>query len=208
MTAVTSVATQSGTSVWNGGFVLGDLIDPAQFISKDAKIASDGTLLSNMNIEQIAKVGADTLGVGMSLNQPVTLSIPATPNKVYRVITSEDGLNWSTVGANSDVSSGTNGKVSFNTQNFSYFALVLPTPIVPPTCTITASSIAVTNGTPVILNWASQNAVSATLSPLGSQSLQGSLNVTPPADTGTAYTLTVTNNRSTTATCQVIVTAT
>lgn len=68
-------------------------------------MTNDGTSVSTMNIEKMVKIGADTLGVGMELNRPITVSVPATANQQYRVITSEDGLNWSLVGSGSKLSS-------------------------------------------------------------------------------------------------------
>lgn len=65
----------------------------------------DGTSVSTMNVEKMVKIGADTLGVGMELNRPITVSVPATANQRYRVITSEDGLNWSLVGSGSKLTS-------------------------------------------------------------------------------------------------------
>lgn len=199
--------TQSGTSTWNGGFVLGDLIDPRTFISESAKITSDGAVLSAMNIEKIIKIGADTLGVGMELNKPITVTVPATANKEYRVITSEDGLNWSNVGSGALVPSGVSGKASFRTQKFSYFALVVPAPVIPPSCSIVASTNQVMNGGSTMLTWTSQNAKSASLATIGNQSLQGSLNVVPPSDTGTSYILTVVGDGNITSSCQVVITA-
>jgi hypothetical protein len=84
-----------------------------------------------MNIEKIIKLGADTLGVQMNLNQPVTLNISGMlSNTPYSILRSEDGINWTSLGT------GTvnNGILRFPTNTFSYFALVsaVPLPVIPP----------------------------------------------------------------------------
>lgn len=56
LTAVQRISTQSGAATWNGGFVLGDSVDPVTFVSQDAKMSVGGALLSAMNIEKIVKV--------------------------------------------------------------------------------------------------------------------------------------------------------
>lgn len=61
-----------------------------QFISKDAKLSSDSSPLSDLNVSKIFKVGADVLGVRMDLNQMVKISLPAIPQIGYRILTSED----------------------------------------------------------------------------------------------------------------------
>lgn len=144
----------------------------------------------------------------MELSRSVTVTVPVTANKEYRVITSEDGINWSSIASGALIASGSAGRVSFDTLRFSYFALVLPTPIVPPTCSISATPAQVMNGGSVSLNWSTQNTISASLGGIGNQPISGSINVTPPNDTGTAYTLTVLGNGNTSSTCQVVVTAT
>ncbi len=74
VTRVESLVSSSGALIWNGGFILGEMVDTGSFIGSGA-ITHTGALVSNMNIEKIIKVGADTLGVQMNLNQPVVLSV-------------------------------------------------------------------------------------------------------------------------------------
>lgn len=162
-TLVTTVTSASGSTKWHGGFVLGELVDPNSFISEEATLS--GAKLLGQNIERVARVGADILGVGMTLNRPVTIAIPAPVNMDYRVITSEDGLNWSPATAGI-INSGASGKVSFETTHFSYFALVSAVAPVAPTCSITANNTNPLNGTPVTLSWSSMNATSASISGL------------------------------------------
>ena len=73
-TRVDSLASASGSVTWNGGFILGQAIDKNFFISSGS-VTNTGLALSGANIEKIIKVGADTLGVQMNLNQNVTLSV-------------------------------------------------------------------------------------------------------------------------------------
>ncbi len=185
--------------------MLGDSIDPSRFVSQDAKLVSDGTPLSDINVSKIVKIGADVLGVRMDLNRPVRISISANPQTEYRVLASEDGLSWSVVGSGGTYVSDGSGSVAFETDHFSYFALTLPPAA--PTCTITATPAQVTNGAQSTLNWSSQNSVSASLSGIGSQPVQGSLAVTPAMNASTTYVLSVLGNRSGTGTCQVSVVA-
>jgi len=81
-----------------------------------------------MNIEKIIKVGADTLGVQMNLNQSVNINISGmTANTPYTILRSEDGITWSSIGTGGV----SNGIVTFPTNTFSYFALVSATPVTP-----------------------------------------------------------------------------
>ena len=73
-----------------------------------------------------------------------------------------------------------------------------------PSCDITATSPTITLGDSSLLTWSSSNAVSASLSGVGSVGLSSSTDVTP--NTTSAYTLTVTNNAGATATCDTTVT--
>ncbi len=74
VTRVESLTSTSGSIVWNGGFILGETVDKTSFLSSGS-ITNTGASVSNMNIEKIIKVGADTLGVQINLNQPVVLSV-------------------------------------------------------------------------------------------------------------------------------------
>ncbi|MFA6091264.1 MAG: hypothetical protein WC774_05845, partial [Candidatus Gracilibacteria bacterium] len=129
-TPIASIASSSGSVIWNGGYILGEAIDKNSFLSFLA-LSDTGVLLSTMNIEKIIKLGADTLGVQMNLNQPVTLNISGMlSNTPYSILRSEDGINWTSLGT------GTvnNGILRFPTNTFSYFALVsaVPLPVIPP----------------------------------------------------------------------------
>lgn len=53
--------TASGTLTWNGGFVLGETVDPTLFLSERAVALSGGTMLRSMSVAKIVKIGADTL---------------------------------------------------------------------------------------------------------------------------------------------------
>lgn len=73
-TRIDSLTSVSGSVTWNGGYILGEAIDKNSFLSSGA-LTNTGLSLSGMNIEKIIKVGADTLGVQLNLNQNVTLSV-------------------------------------------------------------------------------------------------------------------------------------
>lgn len=85
-----------------------------------------------MGVEKIIKVGADTLGIRMRLNQPVTINVSGmTSTLPYAILRSEDGMVWSSIGT----STATGGNISFPTDTFSYFALVSSAPATPPIIT-------------------------------------------------------------------------
>jgi len=103
MTQVDSIASSSGSITWNGGFILGETVDKNFFLSSDS-ITNTGVLLSGMNIEKVIKVGADTLGVQMNLNQDVTLSVSGmVSSRPYTILRSEDGMIWTAIGTSSAV---------------------------------------------------------------------------------------------------------
>ncbi len=200
-TAVTSVVSASGSIRWHGGYILGELIDPSVFVSEKATLS--GASLSAMNIEKIARVGADTLGVGMRLSQNVTLSFPVNTVTPYRILSSEDGLNWSELAPSV---TPVNGRVSFSTPHFSLFAAVSTVAPLPPSCTISASNTTPMNGTPITLSWSASNTQSISLAGFGAQMANGNLSVTPANDTGTTYTLSLVGAGNTSGSCQVTVT--
>ncbi len=185
--------TASGTAVWNGGFLLGETVDPETFLSSDAVAVSGSTALRSMGIAKIVKVGADALGVGMELDRSVTLSFSGvSPSSEYRILRSEDGLSWIDQ-TGSTVFSDAAGRLSFDTSNFSYFAAVSAVPPPPPTCTVAVSMASVTDGTAVTVSWTSSGATAAALSPsVGSVALSGSVSAVPSAGTVTSYRLDVT----------------
>lgn len=133
VTRVDSLSSASGSVVWNGGYILGEAVRPDFFLSSGA-LTSTGIPLSGMNVEKIVKVGADTLGVQMNLNQDITIGVPGlTSTRPYTVLRSEDGMNWMPIGTGSAIS----GTLSFRTSTLSYFAFVSSAPpaIVPPVVT-------------------------------------------------------------------------
>lgn len=93
------------------------------FLSERATLSGTTNKMNTLQVEKIVRVGADVLGVGMSLSQAVKIQVPVSGNKQYTVYTSEDGFSWSPQeNGNSLTSQG--GKLSFQTNHFSYFALV------------------------------------------------------------------------------------
>ncbi|NDK07809.1 DUF1800 family protein [Candidatus Gracilibacteria bacterium] len=121
-TGETSISTLTNSGVWNGGFVLPKFINKNEFFSEESVF--NGQKLKNLNVEKLLKVGADTLGVGMQLNQDVKIEIPVSNTTgTYKIVTSEDGLNWTELARkNETVLSGST--LGFYTNKFSYFALV------------------------------------------------------------------------------------
>lgn len=137
-TRVDSLSSTSGSTVWNGGFILGEAIDKNFFLSSGS-LTNTGVPLSSLNIEKIIKVGADTLGVQMNLNQSVTLNVSGMVSTLpYTILRSEDGVVWSSI----STASASGGILQFPTSTFSYFALVPATPVViiPPIITPPPSS--------------------------------------------------------------------
>lgn len=136
-TRVDSLGSASGSVTWNGGFILGEAIDKNFFLSSGS-LTDTGVLLSGLNIEKIIKVGADTLGVRLNLNQNVTLGVSGMASSLpYTILRSEDGMVWSSIGTGTAIG----GTLQFPTNTFSYFALVPATPvIIPPVVTPPPSS--------------------------------------------------------------------
>lgn len=180
--------TASGTLTWNGGFFLGQYVEPSRFLSERAKVGN--VPLRSMGVEKILKIGADTLGVGMELDRSVTLSFTGvSPSSEYRILRSEDGIFWvDQVFPN--VFSDASGKLSFSTSRFSYFAAVPVVPVPPPTCAISAAPASVADGSSTTLSWTSTDAAAASLNG-NSVAVSGSLSVVPPLGTSTLYRLDV-----------------
>jgi hypothetical protein len=85
----------TGSILWNGGFILGETLNPVDFIPTDAKQFDDSILLSNFTIDRLIRIGSDTLGIDIILNQPVTLTMSGfVPNTGYLVMSSSDGYGW------------------------------------------------------------------------------------------------------------------
>lgn len=96
MTNVTELTSYSGNLSWNGGFILGELINRDLFVPSYAILHPENILLDRSRIARIIKFGADTLGIGMKLSRSMQIEFTGVPTtEKYRVITSEDGINWS-----------------------------------------------------------------------------------------------------------------
>jgi hypothetical protein len=116
------------------------------------------------------KVGPDTRGIGMRLNQSIGIEFRnLLPNEQYRVLTSVDGVSWNDVdGANPIYRADQTGIIVANTTDLGYFAVFSTANIVdiPPTCTITVNPRNVVNGASATLSWTLQNVQTGALSPL------------------------------------------
>jgi len=86
----------------------------------------------------------------MKLNQNIDISLPVNDTtKKYRVLRSEDGINWIDI-TSSDLTP-VNGKINFKTNHFTFFAVVEAgnnpitpePPIVTPPPVATCNSLAV-----------------------------------------------------------------
>ncbi len=122
-TGETSISTLqwSGDVIWNGWFLLPKEIEKQYFLTK--KALYQWTALSYFYIDKILKIWADTLWVGMKLNQKVGISFPVNDTtKEYRILRSEDGISWQDIVWTDIVP--INGRLSFETDHFSFFAVV------------------------------------------------------------------------------------
>jgi uncharacterized protein (DUF1800 family) len=184
--------TSTGTIVWNGGFVIGEDMDPSTFLPTNAKVTDMGLGLENFQVEKVIRVGSDTLGVGMNLSRPVTLTLTGvTPSKGYLLLTSEDGINWSRHSTPAVTTDGS-GMVSFTTDHFSLFALAVepPTPI----CNFSIDPTTLANGAPANITWSTLSASGVMIDRgVGVMSQSGTSTIIPPASATTEYTLTATN---------------
>ncbi len=85
----------TGSVLWNGGFILGETLNPVEFIPKEAMQFDDTILLSNFTINRLIRIGSDTLGIDMRLNKSVSLSLTGfIPNTGYLIMSSADGYDW------------------------------------------------------------------------------------------------------------------
>lgn len=126
LTAVTSLVSSSGTITYNGGFILGESVPLNAFVPSYATITGSGAFPLD-RMQKLVKVGADMLGVGMRLNQGVTLEVSGLPvSQTLDVVSSEDGIAWAKVGSGT-VSTDTAGTARFGTDHFSYFAFLSQT---------------------------------------------------------------------------------
>ncbi|GAB0174409.1 MAG: hypothetical protein HHAS10_02880 [Candidatus Altimarinota bacterium] len=210
ITHVTDLTTTSGSLAWKGGFILGEKVDRDLFIPDNATIVSENKILQRESIISLIKIGADVRGIGMNLNQPIGLEFRSLiPKENYRVLTSQDGISWDDVESGKSYTGSTNGSIYVETSHFSYFAVVLANGIIEsiPTCTISASPVSVFNGSGTTLSWAIQNTLTGTLSPLNSIiGTGGFLNVIPPNNATTRYTIQVSNSAGVNS-CSVSVTS-
>lgn len=146
---MTELTTKTGSLIWYDGFSLAERVDRQTFFPNNALLLSENVIIPKANILQINKLGADVIGVGMKLNRNLTLAFTnVSGNGSYRVITSDDGINWDDVEMpRKKYQADANGKIYFMTNHFSYFALLSDVALIaPPSCSITISPSTVTNG--------------------------------------------------------------
>ncbi len=120
------------------------------------------------NILRINKIGPDVRGIGLKLSQPVMLSFTnLTGSEKYRVITSEDGIIWNDVEQSGKLyQADKNGEITFQTNHFSYFALLADVPVVtPPNCSMTFTPTTIQNGDTTVVRWSLTNSLTGILSP-------------------------------------------
>jgi len=116
-TGETFIDTLTSSWKWNWGFILPKFINKNEFISWNASWS--GITLKNLNIENILKVWADSLWVGMKLNQTVKITLPVEDeNGDYKIIKSEDGIHWEQI-----LVSQSWKNITFDTSHFTYFAI-------------------------------------------------------------------------------------
>lgn len=107
--------------------------------------------LSQFQVEKIVRIGADRLGVGMTLNQPVEIEIAGMQSgKNYMIISSEDGIRWSQHEVPTQVAN-MSGSVVFPTTHFSYFALAENNDY--PLCSLESNTSIIRNGSEITLSW-------------------------------------------------------
>ncbi len=131
-------------------------------MSDSALLIAENRNVPKSNIVQLNKIGADRIGVGMKLNKNVQLAFTNIMNSgSYRVITSDDGINWSDVeGTGQMYQPDFQRKISFQTDHFSYFALLADAPVTtPPTCSMNISPSNVQNGTNAVMSWSLINSL-------------------------------------------------
>lgn len=143
----------SGTNIWNGWFLLPMNLWTWNYILPTARFGTKN--LTNMSILKLIKIWADSRWIWMRLNKPVKIFVPWNfPQPKYSVIYSEDWVNWTWL--NSVVTKDLSWWVSFYTDRFSYFALVLDDDV-PNQFTFIDKSGLVPNSmiesSPVIITW-------------------------------------------------------
>lgn len=115
------------SDIWNWVFLNPTEININNFIGNSSIFKWDKLL--NYRIKKLLKVWASTLWVWLKLNKDVLIEIPNfSISNDHIVITSEDWINWNEV-SNSNLKI-TDDTVSFNTNHFSYFAIIEDSPII------------------------------------------------------------------------------
>lgn len=150
LTTISKLSTPTPTT-WNGWFLIPKEVNKDTFLTELSTFS--GTTLKNYYVDSIVKVGADVLWVGMELSQNVTLSIPVkNTSKKYRILRSEDGINWIDISLQ-DLTPA-NGKIEFQTNHFTFFAVVDVTPpvVVPPVVNPPVNPPVVPPVTPPVVN--------------------------------------------------------
>lgn len=182
------------TRMWNGGFIIGEKMTSSGFLPQNAYLIEDNLLLKDFVTSNTIRIGADVIGVGMQLSNPVEVTITgATANTDYYVFTSEDGIAWKRQSP-TPYTSDASGNVVFDTDHFSLFTLAeIPSS---PICDLQVDDTTVPDGTTVNLSWNTFHADTVTLSPsIGNVGLTGSIGIIPPANTSTTYTLEAVNSQ-------------
>ncbi len=118
--------TLTNSWVWNWWFKLPTFINKNEFIWENAVFNTQK--LKDLNIENILKIWADSLWVWIKLNQKIKITLPIKNQSAnYKILKSEDWINWIEI-----ISIKNWSNISFETNNFTYFALVNDVVVTPP----------------------------------------------------------------------------
>ncbi|MDD4151956.1 MAG: hypothetical protein PHR68_05045, partial [Candidatus Gracilibacteria bacterium] len=110
-------------------FVLGDILDKNLIFSSGA-VTNSGEKMRDLNVGKLIKIGTDTVGVGLKLDNFIEIGVDSLKaNTDYKIISSEDLQNWTYM---TGMTTDATGKGIFETNHFTYFAIVENTPIVIP----------------------------------------------------------------------------
>lgn len=204
-TGFTGVSALFGTGLtWQGGFTLGEGYTGTGFFGTGS-LSAGSLAIPASAVSRVAKIGADTPGVGLRLTQSVRVTLSGSPSTSYRVYRSEDGRSWEDITGSGAVIADQAGRVSFGTDRFSYFAIVPATPV----CTLSASESTVAAGASVSLSYLAANASTAQIAPyvgmIAPLAASGSVSVIVPSGT-TEYVMTLDSNSV--YSCRVSVTGT
>lgn len=209
ITSVTELTSSGDGLVWNGWFILSEIINRDYFIPQEARIDSDGKKVERTRVAKLIKIWADKLGIGMKLNQNFMLRFLSVPtDDAYRIISSEDGIHWTDVESpGKEYIRDQNGTISVPVGHLTYFALLSNTiTLPPPTCTISVSPSTLYNNQSTLLRWNIVDTNTWVLMPWNLiLSGSGNISIIPPTNTTTTYTLNVTNT-SGNASCNTAVT--